>query len=91
MNAAYAWHRLLAGGAAEMGGAEEIHVGGEVLAQQLEPEPSPPLRALGRAAVEALLRLGLDAADLAEEFRRHGETLAGAGPILSNMARTCIA
>ena len=51
-----------------MGGAEKIHIGGEVLAEQLEAKPAPALRAFGRLALEALLGLGLDAAELLEQL-----------------------
>ena len=61
-------HRLLAGGAAQVGGPEEIHIGGQVLAQQLQPEPSLPVCPLPRLALEALLGLGLHPANLAEEL-----------------------
>jgi len=59
-----------------MGGAEEIDVGRQVLAEQLEPQSPATIRSLGRSAVESALGLGLDAPELAKEFRRHGETLA---------------
>ena len=48
----------------------------EVRTQDLEPQPSPPLHALGRAAVESAVGLRLDAANLPKQFRRHGETVA---------------
>ena len=67
---------LLTRGAAEMGGAEEIDVGRQVLAEQLEPQSPATISSLGRSAVESALGLGLDAPELAKEFRRHGETLA---------------
>ena len=69
-------HRLLAGGAAQVGRAQEVDVGGQVLAQHLESEPAPPLRDLGRAAFETLVGLRLDPANLSKQFRRHGETVA---------------
>ncbi len=59
-----------------MGGSEEIDIGREVLAEQLEPESPPTVGPLGRSAVESALSLSLDAPELAKEFRRHGETLA---------------
>ncbi len=39
---------LLARGAAEVSGSEEIDVGREVLPEQLEPEPPPTVRSLRR-------------------------------------------
>ena len=59
---------LLAGGASQVGSAEKVHVGGEVLAEQLEAEPAPALRAFRRLTFEALLGLGLDAAELLEQL-----------------------
>jgi histidinol-phosphate aminotransferase len=50
-----------------------------VLTQYFEPQPSPALRALGHAAVESLVGLRLDAANLSKQFRRHGETVAWSG------------
>jgi histidinol-phosphate aminotransferase len=47
-----------------------------MLAQHFEAEPASALRALGRAAVESPVGLRLDAANLPEQFRRHGETVA---------------
>ena len=61
---------------AQVRGAEEVDVGGQVLAQDLESQSAPPLRKLGCAAVEALLGLRLDPANLSKQFRRHGETVA---------------
>ena len=66
---------LLTRGSAQVGGAEKSHVRVEVLTEQIEPEPAAPVRPLGGRAIRALLRAGLGAADLAVEFRRHGETL----------------
>ena len=50
-----------------------------MLTQYFEPQPSPALRALGHAAVESLVGLRLDAANLSKQFRRHGETVAWSG------------
>ena len=61
--------RLLAGGAPQVGGAQEVDVGGEVLPQELEAETSSSLRPLRRCALESPLGLGLDAAELTEQFR----------------------
>jgi len=61
-------HGLLTRGPAEMGGAEEVHIGGQVLAQQLEPKPALPVRPLTRLAVEALLGLRLHPSELAEQL-----------------------
>ena len=69
-------NRLLARGTTEMGGPQEVHVGVEVLAEQLESEPAPTVGALGLGPVEAALGLGLDTPELTKQFRRHGETLA---------------
>ena len=67
---------LLARGAAQVGGAEKSHVRVEVLTEQIEPEPAAPVRPLGGACHRSPSpSLGLGAADLAVEFRRHGETL----------------
>ncbi len=68
---------LLAGGAPEMRGLEEVDVLREVLAEELEPQPAPALRTLGSRALEAPLRLRFHALDLAEQVRRHIETLHG--------------
>ena len=73
-------HRLLAGRAAEVGGLEEVDVLGEVLSQELEPEPAPALRTIGRRALEAPLRLRLDAAQATEQVRRHVANLHGRAP-----------
>jgi hypothetical protein len=62
-----------------VGGAEEVDVGGQVLAEQLEPQPAPALGPFGGAAVEAFLSLDLDAPDLPEQLRRHGATVAWRG------------
>jgi hypothetical protein len=51
-----------------MRGPEEVHIRGQVLAEQLEAEPSLPLRPLGRVAREPLLGLRLHPADLAEQL-----------------------
>ena len=60
-----------------MGGLEEVDVLGEVLAEELEPQPAPALRTFGSRAFEAPLRLRLHAPELAEQVRRHVETLHG--------------
>jgi hypothetical protein len=51
-----------------MGGPEEVHIGGKVLAEKLEPEPPLPLRSLGRLPVEPLFGLGFHPAELAEQL-----------------------
>jgi hypothetical protein len=69
-------HRLLAGGPAQVGGTQKVDIRGEMLAQDLEPQAASTLRQLGRVAVEPLLGLRLDPADLSQQFRGHGETVA---------------
>jgi len=60
-----------------MGSLQEVDVLREVLAEELEPQPAPALRTLGSRALEAPLRLRFHAPDLAEQVRRHNETLHG--------------
>ena len=69
--------RLLAGSASEMRSLEEVDVLRKVLAEELEPQPAPALRTLGSRALEAPLRLRFHAPELAEQVRRHIETLHG--------------
>jgi histidinol-phosphate aminotransferase len=59
-----------------MGGAEKIHVGAQMLPQQLETQAASTVGPLGRGARKSTLGLRLDTAELAEEFCRHGETVA---------------
>ena len=68
-------HRLLARRAPEVGCLEEVDIGGQVLAEELEPEPPLPFRALGGRPVEAPLRLCLHAFHLAEKVCGHDETV----------------
>jgi hypothetical protein len=67
---------LLARGAAEMGRAQEFDIRVEMLAEQIEPEPTPAIDSPGFTPVRSSLGSSFRAAELPEKLGRHGETLS---------------